>query len=235
MKLFVWDFHGVLEKGNEHSVLEITNLALASHGYSRRMTTIESAALSGLRWYEYFTFLLPEIGEKECLQLQSTCLEISYSQPEIVAKYIQLNDHANDVLKQIQETSHHQILISNSSLKSLDIFVHLVGIQDYFPEAYRFGVDSHTQKATTKKECLAQFLKGKDHFNTIISIGDSPGDMALINQENGRKGIGYLYSYPDKPHRPAKCDYQINDLRVVLRELSGTPDFEKSIQYAGEA
>ncbi len=223
MKLFVWDFHGVLEKGNDHSVLEITNLALASHGYSRRMTASESATLSGLRWHEYFTFLLPEVSIEECFRLQSTCLEISFNQPEITTKSIQLNDHAGDVLKKIQETGHDQILISNSSPKSLDLFVDLVGVQHYFPKTYRFGVDSHTQKAATKKECLAQFLKEKDHFNTIISIGDSPGDMALVNQENGRngrKGIGYLYSHPGKPHRPAKCDYQINDLRVVLQELS---------------
>lgn len=38
MKLFIWDFHGVLEKGNDDAVVEITNLALRRHGYSRELT-----------------------------------------------------------------------------------------------------------------------------------------------------------------------------------------------------
>jgi hypothetical protein len=49
MKLFVWDFHGVLEKGNDGAVVEITNIALQRFGYSRRMTIQEGEFLSGKR------------------------------------------------------------------------------------------------------------------------------------------------------------------------------------------
>ncbi len=69
MKLFVWDFHGVLEKGNDHAVLEITNLALHYHGYSREMTETESAFLSGQRWHDYFTFLVPGHPPEEYIKL----------------------------------------------------------------------------------------------------------------------------------------------------------------------
>lgn len=114
MKLFVWDFHGVLEKGNDDAVLEITNFALEYHGYSRRMTQDEGILLSGLRWYEYFSFLLPQLLKEECHKLQSTCFEISQNKPEIIAKHIQLNDYADFVLESIHSSEHQQILISNT-------------------------------------------------------------------------------------------------------------------------
>ena len=61
-------------------------------------------------------------------------------------------------------------------------------------------------------------LQNNDPFNAIISIGDSPGDMSLINQSMDAKGIGYLYSHPGKQHREAKCHYKINDLRLVFKK-----------------
>jgi phosphoglycolate phosphatase-like HAD superfamily hydrolase len=206
MKLFVWDFHGVLEKGNDDAVLEITNFALDRHGYSRRMTQEEAFFLSGRRWHEYF-------------KLQTTCFSMSQNQPEIVAKYIQINDHAEFVLSSIQSSEHHQILISNTVPKSLDMFVSVVGIEKYFPSSHRFGVDSHHQISATKKQCLAEFLKDKN-YESIVSIGDSAGDMALIDEEISVPGIGYLYSHPTREHRSAKCHHKINDLRYVLQEIS---------------
>ncbi len=125
MKLFVWDFHGVLEKGNDEVVLEITNLALYRHGFSRRMTKIESEFLCGRRWHEYFAFLIPELKEEECLALQSTCFEISQNLPEITFKHIRLNDHADFVLNSIHNSPHCQILISNTLPESLEMFVNI--------------------------------------------------------------------------------------------------------------
>lgn len=231
MKLFIWDFHGVLEKGNDDAVLEITNLALARHGYTRRMTREEGLFLAGQRWHEYFAFLLPELEEESHFNLQSTCFEISKHQPEIIAQHIQLNDHADFVLEAIQSTSHHQILISNTMPHFVDMFVELVGIEKYFPKSHRFGADTDQQKKTTKKECLEKFLKDKNYFKTIISIGDSPGDMALTDHDNKLQGVGYLYSHPMRPHRPAKCDYRIHDLRAVLQEI---PTASEQIESIGE-
>lgn len=223
MKLFVWDFHGVLEKGNDDAVLEITNLALESHGYFRRMTQQEALVLSGMRWHEYFSFLLPDLSNEKCMELQSTCFKISQNHPEIIAKYIQLNQYADFVLSSIQNSKHQQILISNTPPKSLDLFIEIVGIEKYFVQSHRFGIDSHTQKTITKKTCLLEFLKNKDHFESIISVGDSPGDMALTDLNTPLQGIGYLYSHPDRQHRTAKCHYKIHDLRCVLQEISAKP------------
>lgn len=220
MKLFVWDFHGVLEKGNETAVLEITNLALKFHGYSRRMTQVENEFLAGYQWHEYFAFLLPEIEEDEYFLLQSTCIEISHSQPEIISSHIHLNDHADSVLKSIHESQNCQILISNTLPQTLDKFIRLVGVDKYFPPSHCFGVNMGSQKKLTKLDYLDQFLKDRDEaYEAIVSIGDSPGDMTLIEQIEKGKGVGYLYSHPGKEHRYAN-GIKINDLRVVLQEIS---------------
>jgi phosphoglycolate phosphatase-like HAD superfamily hydrolase len=216
MKLFVWDFHGVLEQGNDDAVLEITNNALEIHQLSRRMSLAESRQLSGLRWHEYFNYLLPEISLEDCLNLQLTCYEITQKNPEIIAKYIRPNKHVDSVLEQINKTGNQQILISNSHPTALDLFVEMVGVQKYFPKDFRFGVDSHTQKKFTKKDCLLNFLNKKSYKN-IISIGDSKGDMDLI--EDMSIGIGYSYCHPEKERRFSTKHHEINDLRQVLKEI----------------
>ena len=59
MKLFVWDFHGTLEKGNELAVLEISNLILKKHDYKERFLESQCRELYGEKWFEYFEYLLP--------------------------------------------------------------------------------------------------------------------------------------------------------------------------------
>jgi len=137
-------------------------------------------------------------------------------EPEIIATHIQLNDHAHFVLQSIRDFQLTQVLISNTQSKSLDLFVKIVGIEKYFPSSYRFGVDSHSQRQMTKQDCLQAFLRDKEFSEGIISIGDSPGDMALIHQYP--KSIGYLYAHPGRAHREASCHYKIHDLREVLKE-----------------
>lgn len=46
-KLFVWDFHGTLEKGNEFAAIEMSNLALAQLGFHQRFGTHHATELYG--------------------------------------------------------------------------------------------------------------------------------------------------------------------------------------------
>lgn len=55
MKLFVWDFHGVLEQGNEDAVLVISNQILHNFGYTEQFTPAQNRQLYGRKWYEYYT------------------------------------------------------------------------------------------------------------------------------------------------------------------------------------
>lgn len=217
MKLFVWDFHGVLEKGTDDAVIEVTNLVLKMNGYDRQMTHEESLYLAGLRWHEYFSYLLPDTSDEECFRLQAASVDISHNNPSIALEKISLNEHADIVLDQIHKSEHTQILISNTLPDSLTMFVKHVNIEKYFQPEYRFGVCSTNEKHLTKIDFLNQFLEKSGPFESIISIGDSPGDMSLINENSC--GIGYLYTHPWKKHREIKCHHKINDLRHVLKEL----------------
>lgn len=216
-KLFVWDFHGTLEFGNDGAVLEITNLILEQQGYSRRMTMDEASILSGRRWHEYFAFLLPELETEHCLNLQKNCISISQRHPEIIARNIKPSPNATEVLEAIDKSPHTQIVLSNTQPKSLDIFLQSVNMEHYFPSHHRIGADAHCQKRVTKKDWLNDFLKDRDFPGGIVAIGDSPGDVELA--ECHPKGIGYLFSHPGRPHREAACGYKINDLKHILREL----------------
>lgn len=214
MKLFVWDFHGVLEKGNEGAVLEISNEVLKRFGYSRRFTKEDIAKLYGLRWYEYFEYLFPQESRERHLALQECCFKISNANPEIIAKHIQPNHHVHDVLGRIGQ-KHYQILISHTQPRSLIMFLDSVQISPYFPDKNVFAVNTRQQRTRTKKAALGEFLKDKK-FDSIIVIGDSSNDKDLISVAGG---TFYLYSHPGKPFKECNACYKINDLRELLREV----------------
>lgn len=216
MKLFVWDFHGVLEKGNDHAVLEISNMALEMHGHARRLTYEECERFAGLKWIEYFTHMLPDLPDASHLELHASCLEITKNRPELVSKHICLNDHAYDVLEQIDRSHCSQILISNCAPHVLDWFVSHLRIEKFFPPQYRFGVDAPHQHAS-KQECLKNFLEKNSFPEGVVTIGDSPSDMQLA--ELHPRSVRYMYTYPGRFHREADCHYKIHDLRHVLKEI----------------
>lgn len=217
MKLFVWDFHGVLEKGNDRAVLEISNMALELHGHSRRITFEECELLAGLKWVEYFARVLPDLPNASHKELHASCLEITKKNPELVSKHIHLNEHAQHVLEQIDQSPYVQILISNTTSHVLDWFVSHLGIERFFPSKYRFGVDAHHQHAS-KLDCLKTFLEKNSFPEGVVTIGDSPSDMELASLHP--KSIGYMYTYPGRFHRQAECHYKIHDLRHVLKEVT---------------
>ena len=64
MKLFVWDFHGTLEKDNEGAVFKISNKVLENLGYKERLTKEDNFMLYGRKWSDYFAYLLPKEPEK---------------------------------------------------------------------------------------------------------------------------------------------------------------------------
>lgn len=213
MKLFVWDFHGVLEKDNELAVLDISNSILALHGYDARFSEADVRTYYGLKWYEYFEKILPGFDKEVYLQLQAECFE--FDNKNIAAKYIKPNDYALNVLKRIEAKGHDQILLSNTRPYDLDWFLDLVGMKKYFSETKRFGVNAH-QTHGNKSEALRDYLKN-NNFDDVIIIGDSESDMALKDVSGG---VTYFYSHPHiKLSSAVKADYIITDLRQILDEL----------------
>src|SRR3989344_7018436 len=103
MKLFIWDFHGTLEKGNERAVMELSNEALKRRGYAERFGAEHIHQLYGKKLYEYFAFLLPHKSTAEHLRLQQDFIAIHKEQPDIIARGIAPNDHAAAVLTAISD------------------------------------------------------------------------------------------------------------------------------------
>ena len=78
MKLFIWDFHGTLEKGNERGVIALSNEALKRRGYTERFSEDHIQKLYGRKWHEYFAFLLPHEIPATHLSLQQDCIALHY-------------------------------------------------------------------------------------------------------------------------------------------------------------
>ena len=169
--------------------------------------------MSGLKWFEYFKYLLPEESHESHLKLQERCFYISETKSDIILDYIKPNDYAHQVLSKIMK-QHKQILISNTASSHLKIFLNSVEMEKYFPKGFSFGIGAHTNNKT-KIRCLEKFLENKE-FENIIIIGDSKSDM---NLKYVAGGISYLYAHPEKPFRACDADYKINDLREILKEI----------------
>jgi phosphoglycolate phosphatase-like HAD superfamily hydrolase len=215
MKLFVWDFHGVLERGNEDAVIEISNTVLEQFGYVERFTQAENEQLYGRKWYEYYEYLLPGEAHERHLDLQKASFDMSDNRADIMAKHVKPNHHAPEVLSAIA-LSHRQIVISNTKPSSLVLFIAAAGLTDYFDKDNAFAVDMHRRDyKRTKQDVLREFLDSNPADEVVI-IGDSKSDMELSGVAGG---VRYLYAHPHRVFKDCDADYRIHDLRDLLREV----------------
>ncbi|MGD0284521.1 MAG: HAD hydrolase-like protein [Candidatus Saccharimonadales bacterium] len=215
MKLFVWDFHGVLEKDNDLAVLEITNKVLEQEGYEERLSKEKANEFYGLKWYEYFEQILPLLTNKEHMALQASCFKYCEDHLDVLANHIKVNDYAVEVLGKINNSKNDQIILSNTRQSDLLWFIDTVGIKKFFTKSKIFGVNAH-EKFRVKSDVLAHYLKSKE-FDTIIIIGDSESDMELKNVAGG---LTYFYNHPSfKLNNVVKTDFIITDLREILKQI----------------
>ena len=220
MKLFVWDFHGVLEKDNDLDVLYLSNIILKNKGIKKRFSLDDAYKLSGLKWFEYFEFLLPELSHKDHLNLQSDCLKFqrnnrSETQSSKVHKYLKANDYADYVLSEIAKSGHDQLLISNTNPVDIMWFVNRVGLKKHFPDNRIIGINAH-QRGTNKNDAFRNFLLDKG-YEQIVIIGDSQKDIDLKSVSGG---VAYYYKRLNRDHDGIDgADYKIADLREILNEV----------------
>lgn len=215
MKLFVWDFHGVLEMDNEYGVVEVSNIILEKYGYKERFKKSDSQKLYGFKWFQYFEYLLPKEPKSKHLELETACVELERKDPSYIQKHIKPTPNSHKVLENIYKI-HDQILISNMHDTALKTFMDAVEINQYFPKGKAFATNSQNKmQVTTKKDVLKNYLQGKT-FENIIIIGDSPGDIDLKSVAGGTT---YLYCHKGLEFKNCYPDYKINDLREILREV----------------
>lgn len=215
MKLFVWDFHGVLESGTENTVLEISNQVLTDFGYTERFTAKENHDLFGRKWFEYYEYLLPDETHERHLSLQQTSFNMSDARPDLMAKNVRPNDHAFEVLSAVAGR-HQQIIISNTKPSSLRLFIAAARMESYFDLDNAFAVDLHRRDVTRTKHDVLREYEGTQSFESVVTIGDSAADMTLATPPNG---VRYLYARPDRTFKKAEAEYRIHDLREILREV----------------
>lgn len=213
-KLFVWDFHGTLEKGNELAAIEISNLVLQKHGFKERFTHQEAIDLYGRKWFQYFEYLLPNELHETHVMLQHECFEWPTAL-EIIKRFLQPNDHVIEVLTAIKSASHDQILLSNTSKKALPDFISAAGLGAFFNESNSFAVMAHSKEVVrSKAHVLEEYLAAKKYKDVIV-IGDSLSDMELAKIEGAK---GYFYRHPGQSLDVAFGTNikPINDLRKIL-------------------
>ncbi len=225
MKLFVADFHGVLEKGNEYAVLATSNKALENLNFSERFTPDDINEYYGLKWYEYFEKKIPgkcecvyvEL-ESQCIRIQEKCFRMQGYHPEIKG-CIRKNEGVEELLEGIINKNHDLILISNTDPEAMNSFLTITGLINYFKPEHVFAVNTGVEEKT-KKEALTDFLeKKKDEgviYEDIIIFGDSPNDIGLKSVSGGKT---YLYTHPGRKVRNCEADYKITDLKIILREV----------------
>ena len=213
-KLFVWDFHGVLEKGTERAGVIMCNNTLAAHGHEGRFTLSEFRDAYGLKLDQIFARKLPHASKDNLNNLQRSFFDTEANGGwEIISKHIKQNDNVLDVLTAIKRNGHTQIVISNTTYESLQRFIHAVGI---FTEGYCFAAGTHqADAAITKTTILSEYLKGKE-FETTVIVGDSRGDMEMKQVGNATT---YLYRHSHRSFDGIEADYKIRDLRKVLVEI----------------
>ena len=207
MKLFVWDFHGVLEKDNEYAVEEVCNRVLAEFGVERRATVQECLDLYGEKWAVYYRFYCPEADEETIHKMVDRAVEIGVKE-QITKKYIKPMDYAHYVLEEIASKGYMNIIMSNSSPEALDMFLESVDMAGIFEHEY--AADRHRENANdgnSKEIWLRKFLE-KNEFDEIIVIDDSPAGI-----EMGKRLGAKTY------HFSRKSKAKIKDLREVLKEL----------------
>ncbi len=214
-KLFVWDFHGTLEKGNERSARAYIDMVLEAEGYERRITGEEEHLLYGRKIFDYFAYLCPGESDERYMELQDIFLNMEHTHPHILQSNILPNDGAHEVIKAISESLHEQIIISNVEVSMLAVFIHAVGLESYFPEGTAFATNTHRGAQFTKHDMLKTYIMGKQ-FDHFVAIGDAPKDLDYVEEY---PHTTYMYAHPGNEFRDYTATHMIRDLREVLKEI----------------
>jgi len=221
MKLFVWDLHGTLERGTEQACLHISNEILKRNDYPVQFTQEEINLVFGRKWRDIFQTKIPNLKKSIYNELERQAYQqANESFEQQVGKYTKRNDHVEDLLSRIEAAGHEQILISNATTENVDLFIHTLELEIFFPPHKRYAV-TNSNEENPKLHVLKNHIdNSKRIFTEIITIGDREGDIELVHVYGG---VSYLYAHPGMPFKECRGDiipdYRINDLRKVLKEI----------------
>jgi len=205
--LFIWDFHGVLEKDNELAVQEATNAVLEEYGYDVRASFEDIMRLYGLKWQDYFRHLIPGIDDPTVEEMVDRCRQLGRP---AAARHCKPRDNALETLSTIQEAGHTNIVVSNTRQRDLEFFMDLVGITAFIESAHGIGDLTRWRKT----EVIKEYARSHD-YGRLVVIGDTEKDVeAGLNSG----ATTYLFNSLGE-NRNTKAHNTIHDLREVLRDL----------------
>ncbi len=212
MNLFVWDFHGVLEKDNEIALAEQINFILEKYGFERRVSVAETFSLSGKHYRQIFFELCPGITVDQAKEMGDLGVSTGI---EFARRSLKPREHAKEVLTEIRAKGDKSIVASNCAPPALEAFVEMVGLQDLF-DALLPVVSEHVNPETFsildyKLQRIREFI-GDKKFDRVKCIGDKERDIDL-GQKLGAET--YLFD-PNNLIKETKADHTISDLRDVL-------------------
>jgi phosphoglycolate phosphatase-like HAD superfamily hydrolase len=212
--LYVFDFHGVLEKGTEKALMVVSNMALESKNYSCRLSHDDAIKYYGLKWGEIFEKAF-NISKAKADELYEECKRLDDLNPGIITMHTKQNDNASKVLDEIIRQNHDYILISNTRPKALVEFIKSANLEKYFNEDNTFAVNKHENGQLLSKETVLKSFLFKKNYEKIIIIGDSPSDIELKNV-SPKESISFLYTHPGLNFRDCEADYKIRDLMDIF-------------------
>jgi phosphoglycolate phosphatase-like HAD superfamily hydrolase len=163
--LYVWDFHGTLEKDNEKSVHVVCNKVLQEQGINRPVSMEEVIALYGLPWAGYFKHLTGSNDENYIQQLCTRAIQLSR---EFAPLYCKPADGAQELLTALKLAGHTNIVLSNTRPDRLREFIQVVNLTGY--------IDDYISSEGDKTAKLKNWLQGK-RFEKIYAIGDNEQDI----------------------------------------------------------
>lgn len=210
-RLIVWDLHGTLEQGNEVAVVKLSNEVLAYRGFRERFSESDAIRLYGLKWFEYFKFLLPNEEQHLWVALQDECFHLSELEFEIQRSCMSPTPWSHEVLAHLEKNS-EQVLISNTRPRNLRLFKERLGLDRFFPEGRYFAVDGHSDHRATKLEVLEEYMEDRS-FERIVVVGDSASDMALGAAVGAYR---VLFRHPYFRKKQIDADLHISDLRDLM-------------------
>jgi phosphoglycolate phosphatase-like HAD superfamily hydrolase len=211
--LFVWDFHGVLEKGNEYALQEVINQVLEEFKFKRRAAIEEILLLAGKSWKDHYRHFLPGVSDEILSSMANRSNELGMPAAK---KFTRPNDFAADVLSQITGHGSKSIVISHTQKDAVKFFTDLVGITEFVDAHFATDLqDNNSTIAEAKIAAINKYMKGRN-FDKIVFVGDSEHDI-----EAGLSvgAVTYLFSTDMKRASRTKAHHVISDLREVLKEL----------------
>lgn len=206
--LFAWDFHGVLEKGNDIAFSKLFLKCYESLNLSKDISEEDILQHYGLKFSDIIQKVIPDADYNIINHFFNYFNKDNFAH---VRKYMREREEASYVLGRIKDAGHDNVVISSASQESIDRFVDVIDLRNYFEKIIGIG-NYYSEKAT--KSYFLRLLGSLSRYSKLIMIGDHCNDMF-----EGKKLDAKTYLFSENGKSCPDADNVINRLYDVLKEI----------------